>query len=104
MTTRRTFIYAAGRRGGRARSRLGRSDRSAVRRIGVLTSATISDATSQARYAALLQGLGLLGWDYGRNTRVDYRWAAETSDSRRDYATELVALAPDVILATGGVA
>jgi hypothetical protein len=42
-----------------------------------------------------------LGWTDGRNVRLDYRWTAANADEIRKYATELVALAPDVILATG---
>ena len=48
------------------------------------------------------QGLALLGWTVGRNVRIDVRWSAGKADNTRKYATELVALAPDVILASGG--
>ena len=75
-----------------------------MRRIGVLTSLTMSDATSKARFAAFQQRLGLLGWNDGRNTRIEYRWAAGDPDDLRKYAAELVALAPDVILANGSAA
>jgi putative ABC transport system substrate-binding protein len=71
-----------------------------MRRIGVL-SALADDAVAQARNAAFLQGLQQLGWTVGRNVRIDYRWSAGNADDTRRYATELVALAPDVILATG---
>ena len=47
------------------------------------------------------QGLQQLGWTDGRNVRIEYRWAAGDADRIRKYAAELVALAPDVILATG---
>ena len=57
------------------------------------------DPESQARLAAFAQGLQQLGWTVGQNVRVDYRWALN-ADTMRKYATELVALAPDVILAT----
>jgi putative ABC transport system substrate-binding protein len=43
-----------------------------------------------------------LGWTDGRNVRIDVRWSAEDADRGRKYAAELVALAPDVILASGG--
>ena len=75
-----------------------------MRRIGVLTSATMSDATSKARFGTLQQKLGLLGWNDGRNTRIDYRWAAGDPDNLRKYAAELVALAPDVVMANGSAA
>jgi putative ABC transport system substrate-binding protein len=54
-----------------------------------------------ARIAAFLQGLGDLGWAVGRNVRIDYRWSAGDAERTRKDAAELVALAPDVILATG---
>jgi putative tryptophan/tyrosine transport system substrate-binding protein len=58
------------------------------------------DREGQARLAAFLQGLQELGWTDGRNVRIDYRWAAADADRSRTYAAELVALAPDVILAS----
>jgi putative ABC transport system substrate-binding protein len=72
-----------------------------MRRIGVLTPLAADDAESMARIAAFLQGLGDLGWAVGRNVRIDYRWSAGDPDRIRKDAMELVALAPDVILATG---
>ena len=72
-----------------------------VRRIGVLTPFAADDTESMARIAAFLQGLGDLGWAVGRNVRIDYRWSAGDPDRIRKDAMELVALAPDVILATG---
>ena len=72
-----------------------------MRRIGVLMAAAADDPDAQARIAAFLQGLQQLGWTDGRNVRIDYRWAAGNADDIRKYAAELVALAPDVILATG---
>ena len=59
------------------------------------------DPESQARIAAFLQGLQQLGWTDGRNVRIDNRWAAGNADDIRRHAAELVALAPDVILAPG---
>jgi putative ABC transport system substrate-binding protein len=73
-----------------------------VRRIGVLTSgAAADDPDGRTRSAAFLQGLQQLGWTDGRNIRIDYRWGAGDADNMRKYAAELVALAPDVILASG---
>ena len=71
-----------------------------VRRIGVLLS-TANDPEGQARVAAFQQGLLQLGWTEGRNIRIDTRWAAGNADDIRKYAAELIALAPDVILANG---
>jgi putative ABC transport system substrate-binding protein len=74
-----------------------------VRRIGVLLPAAANDAEFQARLAALHQGLALLGWTIGRNVRIDTRWATANAAEVRRHAAELAALAPDVILAHGGV-
>jgi putative ABC transport system substrate-binding protein len=72
-----------------------------TRRIGVLLPGTADDAEYQARMAAFLQGLQQLGWSDGRNVRIDIRYAAGDANLIRKYAAELVALAPDVILAPG---
>ena len=72
------------------------------RRIGVLPGQAATDPVSQARNAAFLQGLQELGWMTGRNVEIEYRWAPGDVDNSRRNAEELVALAPDVILATGG--
>ena len=70
-----------------------------VRRIGVLMNLAADDAEGQARIAAFVQALQRLGWSDGRNVRIDYRWAAGDAGRFRKYAEELLALAPDVILA-----
>ena len=71
-----------------------------MRRIGVLETRAADDPEGQARLALFRQGLQELGWTDGRNVRIDYRWAAADADRSRTYAVELVALAPDVILAS----
>src|SRR6266436_8624954 len=76
--------------------------REQMRRIGVLMNLGSDDAEGQARNAAFLQGLQELGWTAGRNVRIEYRWGAGDAELFRRYASELVALAPDVILAVGG--
>ena len=76
-----------------------RGDR--VRRIGVLMNLAGDDPEGQARVAAFLQSLQQLGWTDGHNVRIDYRWGGGDEDRIRRYAGELIALAPDVILATG---
>jgi putative ABC transport system substrate-binding protein len=73
-----------------------------MRRIGVLMNTGAGDPVGQARAKAFQQGLQQLGWTDGRNVRIDYRWPAGTVESAGKYAAELVALAPDVILAVGG--
>jgi putative tryptophan/tyrosine transport system substrate-binding protein len=72
-----------------------------LRRIGVLMAATADNAVFQARIAAFLQELQQLGWTDGRNVQIDTRWAGVNAADIRRYAAELVALAPDVILANG---
>jgi putative tryptophan/tyrosine transport system substrate-binding protein len=72
-----------------------------MRRIGVLLPVAADDTAAQAFYAAFVQGLQQLGWTDGRNVRIDTRWGAGNAADFPKYATELVALAPDVILATG---
>jgi len=75
-----------------------------MRRIGVLISTASDDPVGQARVATFLQGLQQLGWTDGRNMRIDTRWASNNADNGRKYAAELIALAPDVILAGGSLA
>ena len=72
-----------------------------VRRIGLLLATTADDADFQAWVGAFLQALALLGWTIGRNVRIDTRWATANAGEIRRHAAELVALAPDVILAHG---
>ena len=75
-----------------------------MRRVGVLMGAVANGPEGQARIAAFQQGLQQLGWTEGRNVRIDIRWpAAGNADEIRRYAAELVALTPDVILATGSI-
>jgi putative tryptophan/tyrosine transport system substrate-binding protein len=76
--------------------------RERMRRIGVLMSATPDDPYQTTYLAAFMQGLQERGWTIGRNVRIDPRWGAGNTELFRKYATELVALAPDVILATAG--
>ena len=73
-----------------------------MRRIGVLVQSAANDPETAARLTAFVQGLQELGWSVGRNARIEYRWGAANFDLIRRYAAELVATAPDVILAAGG--
>jgi putative ABC transport system substrate-binding protein len=75
-----------------------------MRRIGVLMALTADDPESQSRLAAFAQGLQQLGWTIDQNVRVDYRWGGGNTEALRKYAAELVALAPDVILAHSSAA
>jgi putative ABC transport system substrate-binding protein len=76
---------------------------SRMRRIGVLMNLAADDAEGQGRLAAFVRELQQLGWTVGRNVQIDTRWAAGDAGRIRGYATELVALAPDVILASGAL-
>ena len=62
------------------------------------------DLDTQARHAALLQGLAQLGWADGHNLQIDFRWGGGDAERIRKSATELAALAPDLIFATGSAA
>ncbi len=74
------------------------------RRIGVLMGTAADDPEGRARMAAFLHALQQFGWTDGRNLRIETRWAAGSADALRKYAAELVAIAPDVILAPGSPA
>jgi hypothetical protein len=74
-----------------------------VRRIGVLINSAADDPLSPAYVAALAQGLEKSGWSMGRDMQVEYRWNADPIHARRN-ASELIALAPAVILANGSPA
>ena len=74
-----------------------------MRRIGVLINRAADNPEGQTRLAVFQQALQQLGWNDGRNVRIDIRWGADDVDRSRGYAQELVALAPDIILAGGTV-
>ena len=101
MMRRREFITLLG--GAAAAwplaARAQRGDR--VRRIGMLTPLQADDQENQTRNAAFLQALQDLGWTVGRNIRIDYRWGAGSAEFYRKQVTDLVGLAPDVIVTNG---
>ena len=72
------------------------------RHIGVLMATAADEPESQVRLAAFLQAFQQLGWSDGRNLRIDYRWSAGDAARLRKDAAELVALAPEVVLAGVG--
>src|SRR5262249_41038671 len=72
-----------------------------MRRVGVLMNLAADDPEAPARIAAFAQGLADLGWSIGRNLRIDYRWGAGDAERIRREAAELLAAAPDVVLASG---
>ena len=71
-----------------------------VRRIGLLMNIAEDDREAPARIAAFVQQLQQLGWTVGRNLRIDTRWAAPDAERYRRYAAELLALEPDLVIAT----
>jgi putative ABC transport system substrate-binding protein len=95
--TRRAFITLLG--GAAAWPLAARAQPERMRRIGVLMNRAADDPYGQARLAAFQQALQQLGWSDGRNVRIDIRWHENDADRARRYAQELVALAPDVVLA-----
>ena len=100
QTNRRAFIAGLG--GAAAWPMVARAEQSErVRRIGMLLPSTADDPEFQARVGAFLQGLAPLGWTIGRNVGIDIRWATTNAAEIRRQASELAALTPDVILATG---
>ena len=78
--------------------------RERMRRIGVLMNLASDDAEGQARLAAFHQGLQQLGWTVGGNVQIDYRFGEGDAERYRRSASELVALAPDVLVTTGAPA
>ena len=74
-----------------------------MRRIGILLPAAADDAEFQAWVGSFPQGLQQLGWTIGRNVQIDTRWATANAAAIRRHATELAALAPDLILAHGSM-
>src|SRR5947209_16274995 len=72
-----------------------------MRRIGVLMNTAADNPEGQAGVAAFQQVLQQLGWTDGRNVQIDTRWGENNVDRDRRYAAELVALAPDIVLASG---
>ena len=76
--------------------------REPLRRVAILEPITKDMPGAQARYTAFLQAFEQLGWTDGRNVQIVARWGGGNDVETRKYAAELVALAPDVILAGGG--
>jgi putative ABC transport system substrate-binding protein len=96
---RREFITLLG--GAVAWPQVARAQQPArMRRIGVLTPLPADHPDAKARHAAFLEALRQLGWSEGHNVRIETRWSAGDPVIARKDAGELVALAPDVILAT----
>jgi len=102
--SRRQFIFMLGSAAAvawplAARAQLGER----IRRVGAMMLLAENDPEQKAWTEAFRQGMLEAGWTDGRNVQIDYRWGASESARARRYATELVALGPDVILAPGSV-
>jgi putative ABC transport system substrate-binding protein len=80
---------------------MARAQQQRMRRVGVLLNLAPDDPETRARIGAFLGRLGELGWSEGKNLQLEYRWGMGDLDQHRKNATELVALAPDVILVHG---
>src|SRR5215510_4416576 len=98
---RREFITLLGGAAAWPLAARAQQPREPMRRIGVLLTGAADDPESLARVGAFMQGLQELGWTDGRNVRIEYRWGSADAERIRKSATELVALAPDVILVSG---
>src|SRR5436190_9230794 len=75
-----------------------------MRRVGVLMAEAENDQQSKARVVALQQALASLGWIVGRNIQLDYRYAAGSAERTRVASADLLALAPDVVIAAASTA
>ena len=76
--------------------------REPLRRVAFLDPLAKDTPGAQERYTAFLEAFEQLGWTPGRNVRLEARWGGGDEAAIRKHAAELVALAPDVILAGGG--
>ncbi len=96
---RRQFIAVLGSTAAVLWPLIARAQPARVRRIGVLMPYAENDTDAKAQLSEFIGGLAQLGWNDGRNVRIDVRWAAGSIDRTRVFAKELVDLQPDVILA-----
>jgi putative tryptophan/tyrosine transport system substrate-binding protein len=101
MISRRAVVVALATLGGAGVARaqvIPPSLGARMRRLGVLMGLGEDDPEAALRMAAFEQGLRELGWENGRNLRIDYRWAGGDSERINGFAKELVGLQPDIIL------
>jgi putative tryptophan/tyrosine transport system substrate-binding protein len=101
MIGRREFIAGFGAVAWPVVARAQQGDR--MQRVGVLVGYHEDDPDGKALLSAFIQGLAELGWTNGRNLRIDYRASGGNADLISRYAAELLALAPDVVVAAAGV-
>src|SRR5262249_35657430 len=101
---RRDFITLLGGAAGASLPLAGRGQQGGIPGIRVLAPVAGEAPEREGRHAAFVQGLEQLSWTNGRNLRIDVRWGGGNPDEIRKYARELIALSPDVILASGSAA
>ena len=99
---RREFITLLG--GATAAWPLGARAQQSMRRVAIINVRLETDPQGQSQLKAFRQGFEKLGWDDGRNAKIDVRWAGGNAEQMREIVTELVALKPDVIVASGSPA
>jgi len=104
MMKRREFITLLGGAAAAWSLAARAQQRGRVRRIGVLSPYPADDAEGHARLTAFAQALQQSGWAVGQNVQIDYRWGDGKPATMRQYAAELIALAPDVVLASSSAA
>jgi putative tryptophan/tyrosine transport system substrate-binding protein len=99
---RREFITLLG--GATAAWPLGARAQQSMRRVAIINVRLETDPQGQSQLKAFRQGFERLGWDDGRNVKIDVRWAGGNAEQMREIVTEVVALKPDVIVASGSPA
>jgi putative tryptophan/tyrosine transport system substrate-binding protein len=104
MSTRREFITLVGGAAVSWPLAVNAQQPERLRRIGILMNRAADNPEGQDRLAAFHQGLQELGWGIGRNVRIETRWSEDNADQSVKHAAELVALAPDIVLASGTLA
>ena len=100
MIMRRDFFTLLG--GAAAWPLAARAQQERIRRVGILVNWTEDDSELSPNIAAFTQALQQLGWSEGRNIQLLLRFAGSSNDRYREFAAELVARAPDVIVTAGG--
>jgi putative ABC transport system substrate-binding protein len=70
-----------------------------IRRVAVISTSAETNPDMQVNKAAFEQRLSTLGWRQGQNLHIEYRWAGGDAQRARAHVTEVVDLAPDVIIA-----
>jgi hypothetical protein len=90
---RREFITLLG--GATAAWPLGVHAQQAMRRVAIINVRLETDPQGQSQLKAFRQGFEKLGWDDGRNVKIDVRWAGGSAEQMREFVTEVVALKPD---------